>query len=188
MNKTLNHIHTSDSTISHLKTKHKSLGVLHESCKSKNMWRKLYEEMVVFNLQVCHDNLPLSCYLEPLELLLLLEQSPAQNWVICFPQLDNTPHSRYVCNHSTSSSEAVNMANFPLWETCPCNSSKETRNPEGRRKKNVKIKSGDWTQTGGTKRAKKNLWKFRLSSNWWCTPSHHICSQSIKVLAPSKAQ
>ncbi len=147
-----------------------------------------YEEMVVFNLQVCHDNLPLSCYLEPLELLLLPEQSPAQNWVICFPQLGNTSHSRYVCNHSTSSSEAVNMANFSLWETCPCNSSRETRNPEGRTKKNVKIKTGDWTQRGGTKRAKKNLRKFRLSSNWRCTPSHHICSQSIKVLAPSKAQ
>jgi hypothetical protein len=74
----------------------------------------LVASLVPFLLQVCHDNLPLSCYLEPLELLLLLEQSPAQNWVICYPQLGNTSHSRYVCNHSTSSSEAVNMANFSL--------------------------------------------------------------------------
>ncbi len=120
-----------------------------------------YEEMVVFNLQVCHDNLPLSCYLEPLELLLLLEQSPAQNWVICFPQLDNTPHSRYVCNHSTSSSEAVNMANFSLWETCPWNSSKETRNPEGRTKKKVKIKTGDLNQNRRHKKGKEEPLKVQ---------------------------
>jgi hypothetical protein len=37
-----------------------------------------YEEMVVFNLQVCHDNLLLSWYLVPLELF-LLEQSHVQN-------------------------------------------------------------------------------------------------------------
>lgn len=65
--------------------------------------------LVPFPLQACHDNLQLSCCLEPFELPPLFEQSLAQNSVIRSPQLDNMPHSRHACNHATSSVVAVNI-------------------------------------------------------------------------------
>lgn len=131
------------------------------------------------HLQACHDNLQLSCCLEPFELPPLFEQSLAQNSVIHSPQLDNMPHSRHACNHATSSVVAVNIV-------CPLSTWEQVlaihlriKDPEGGQKK-VQHQIGEWTKS---RHCQKHLWEFRLSPNWRCAPSHHICSQSTKVLA-----